>query len=70
YTIAYIVISNGTSPVIIRSLSDIIVFICWPLYFILHTIASYRALWEIIISPFKWNKTPHGTSNIEDIVEN
>ncbi len=70
YTIAYIVVSNGTSPVTIRSLSDVIVLICWPFYFVLHTIASYRALWEIILSPFKWNKTPHGTSNIDDIVEN
>lgn len=70
YTIAYIVIKNGTSPVTIRSLYDIVALICWPLYFVLHTIASYRALWEIISSPFKWNKTPHGTSNIDDIVDN
>jgi len=70
YTIAYIVTSNGTSPVTLRSISDILVLIFWPLYFVLHTIASYRALWETISSPFKWNKTPHGTSNIDDIVEN
>ena len=69
YTIAYIVVSNGTSPVTLRSISDILVLIFWPLYFVLHTIASYRALWETTLSPFKWNKTPHGTSNIDDIVE-
>ncbi len=69
YTIAYIVASNGTSPVTLRSISDVLVLIFWPLYFVLHTIASYRALWETISSPFKWNKTPHGTSNIDDIVE-
>lgn len=31
----------------------------WPLYFILHVIASYRALYELLVSPFKWNKTEH-----------
>ncbi|PCJ27598.1 MAG: glycosyl transferase [Rickettsiales bacterium] len=40
----------------------------WPLYFILHTIASYRAIYEIVVSPFKWNKTPHGVS-IDEIEE-
>jgi len=70
YTIAYIVVSNRTSPVTLGSLSDILVLIFWPLYFVLHTIASYRALWETISSPFNWNKTPHGTSNIVDFVEN
>jgi cellulose synthase/poly-beta-1,6-N-acetylglucosamine synthase-like glycosyltransferase len=70
YTIAYIVASNGASPVTLRSISDILVLIFWPLYFVLHTIASYRALWETVSSPFKWNKTPHGMSNIDDIVEN
>lgn len=31
----------------------------WPLYFILHVIASYRALYELLTDPFKWNKTEH-----------
>lgn len=33
--------------------------IFWPLYFILHVIASYIALYELITNPFKWNKTEH-----------
>ncbi|MFY9589935.1 glycosyltransferase family 2 protein [Rickettsia endosymbiont of Halotydeus destructor] len=41
---------------------DIIALILWPSYFILHTIASYKAFWEIIFQPFKWNKTKHGVS--------
>lgn len=30
-----------------------------PFYFILHSIASYRAIWELLIKPFHWNKTIH-----------
>jgi cellulose synthase/poly-beta-1,6-N-acetylglucosamine synthase-like glycosyltransferase len=36
----------------------------WPFYFLLHTIASYIALWELLRDPFKWNKTTHGTSKL------
>lgn len=32
----------------------------WPLYFLLHTVACYKAVWEICTRPFKWNKTEHG----------
>ncbi|HJD55509.1 MAG TPA: palindromic element RPE5 domain-containing protein [Rickettsia endosymbiont of Pyrocoelia pectoralis] len=51
-------------------LQDIIALILWGSYFILHTIASYKAVFEIIFYPFKWNKTKHGVSleNFEDIV--
>lgn len=42
---------------------DYISAITYPLYFILHSIASYIAIWEIIISPFSWYKTNHGVSN-------
>ncbi len=41
---------------------DIIALILWPSYFILHTLASYKAIWEIIFQPFKWNKTKHAVS--------
>jgi glycosyltransferase XagB len=36
----------------------------FPFYFIMHVIASYLALWEIIFTTFTWNKTRHGTSKI------
>ncbi len=39
---------------------DIKALFLWPLYFLLHVIASYKAIWEIIFVPFKWNKTKHG----------
>ncbi|AEJ44683.1 glycosyl transferase family 2 [Alicyclobacillus acidocaldarius subsp. acidocaldarius Tc-4-1] len=31
-----------------------------PLYWLLMSVATYRALWELIRRPFHWNKTPHG----------
>ena len=33
-----------------------------PLYFPLGTIASYKALYELLIKPFYWDKTQHGLS--------
>lgn len=31
-----------------------------PLYWILHSIASYKALWQLIVRPHYWEKTAHG----------
>jgi glycosyltransferase XagB len=31
-----------------------------PLYWVLLSYASYRALWQLIFMPDKWEKTPHG----------
>lgn len=45
-------------------IKDLCTIITWPLYFLLHTVASYKALYELIVSPFKWNKTTHGVSNL------
>ena len=34
-----------------------------PLYWILHSIASYKALWQLITRPHYWEKTTHGISS-------
>ena len=34
----------------------------FPLYWFLHSIASYKALTEFFLSPFYWDKTSHGKS--------
>ncbi|MDR6867847.1 cellulose synthase/poly-beta-1,6-N-acetylglucosamine synthase-like glycosyltransferase [Microbacterium resistens] len=31
-----------------------------PVYWLLHSVAAYRALWQLYVSPFRWEKTPHG----------
>jgi hypothetical protein len=35
-----------------------------PLYWVLHSIASWRGLIQLIKNPFYWDKTSHGTSKI------
>lgn len=31
-----------------------------PAYWVLHSIAAWRAAWQMLTSPHKWEKTPHG----------
>jgi cellulose synthase/poly-beta-1,6-N-acetylglucosamine synthase-like glycosyltransferase len=45
-----------------RSMLDFAALLIWPFYFILHVIASYKALFELITKPFSWNKTRHKIS--------
>jgi cellulose synthase/poly-beta-1,6-N-acetylglucosamine synthase-like glycosyltransferase len=59
YSVAYFIIFRNTSK-LKYSLIDWITLTIWPLYFLLHTIACYKALWEICTQPFFWNKTKHG----------
>jgi cellulose synthase/poly-beta-1,6-N-acetylglucosamine synthase-like glycosyltransferase len=42
------------------TLMNISALALFPIYFILHVIASYLALIQVILNPFKWNKTKHG----------
>jgi cellulose synthase/poly-beta-1,6-N-acetylglucosamine synthase-like glycosyltransferase len=65
YLTASIIIVNDTCNFKHAKLLDYIALIIWPLYFILHIIASYRALWELIVQPFSWNKTEHELSKGE-----
>jgi glycosyltransferase XagB len=34
-----------------------------PVYWMLHSIASYKALWQLFTKPFFWEKTTHGISS-------
>jgi len=34
--------------------------LAFPLYWLLHSWASFRALWQLIVNPHIWEKTPHG----------
>jgi glycosyltransferase XagB len=61
YMTAYFVIKNNVTSLTKLTLKDCCTLIIWPAYFVLHTIACYRSIWETIRNPFKWNKTPHGT---------
>lgn len=35
-----------------------------PAYWVLHSIAAYKALWQLIRKPHFWEKTEHGTSSV------
>jgi hypothetical protein len=35
-----------------------------PVYWILHGISSYKALWQLITRPHYWEKTVHGISTV------
>lgn len=41
-----------------------------PIYWWMHSIAAYMALWQLITKPFYWEKTHHGltTVKIEDVI--
>ena len=35
-----------------------------PVYWLLHSIASYKALWQLVVRPHYWEKTTHGLSTV------
>ncbi|MEP2829750.1 hypothetical protein [Parvibaculum sp.] len=35
-----------------------------PFYWLLISIAAYKALWQLITKPFHWEKTEHGISSM------
>jgi hypothetical protein len=37
-----------------------------PFYWVLHSVAAYKALWQLIHNPHYWEKTEHGTSAMTD----
>jgi glycosyltransferase XagB len=36
-----------------------------PLYWLMHSIAAYKALWQLITKPHYWEKTAHGLSTVD-----
>ncbi len=37
-----------------------------PVYWIFHSIAAYKALWQLLTKPFYWEKTIHGITRVTD----
>jgi glycosyltransferase XagB len=35
-----------------------------PFYWLLHSIAAYKGLWQLIYKPFYWEKTNHGLTKV------
>lgn len=38
----------------------------FPLYWLLHSVASFKALWQLVTNPHFWEKTPHGLSMVDE----
>lgn len=36
-----------------------------PVYWFMHSIASYMALWQLVTKPFYWEKTNHGLTTVD-----
>jgi hypothetical protein len=54
------VLVNGLG-VLRRRTYDLMVFaLVNPAYWMLHSIAAYKALWQLVTNPFYWEKTDHG----------
>jgi len=51
-----------------RRLYDLIIFaVLNPIYWIMHSIAAYKGLWQLVTRPFYWEKTNHGLSKMMNI---
>jgi cellulose synthase/poly-beta-1,6-N-acetylglucosamine synthase-like glycosyltransferase len=50
-----------------RRYYELILFaIANPLYWLMHSIAAYKGLYQLIVNPFYWEKTNHGLSKVNN----
>jgi cellulose synthase/poly-beta-1,6-N-acetylglucosamine synthase-like glycosyltransferase len=45
-----------------RNGGEAVMVLTYPLYWLLISAATYRALWQLLRDPFRWEKTPHGVA--------
>lgn len=38
---------------------------CFPFYWLMHSLASFKALWQLVFCPFHWEKTEHGLTRVQ-----
>jgi cellulose synthase/poly-beta-1,6-N-acetylglucosamine synthase-like glycosyltransferase len=57
---------QGVVAVFRRRLFHLVPFaLTCPLYWCLHSVAAYMALWQLITKPFYWEKTVHGLTKVD-----
>lgn len=50
-----------------RRYYELILFaIANPIYWLMHSVAAYKGLWQLVINPFYWEKTNHGLSKVKN----
>lgn len=37
-----------------------------PIYWVLHSVSAWKALWQLVVKPHFWEKTEHGTSKVTE----
>jgi len=48
-----------------RRFYELILFsIANPVYWLMHSIAAFKGLYQLIVKPFYWEKTEHGLSKV------
>ena len=48
-----------------RRFYELILFaIANPIYWLMHSIAAFKGLYQLVVKPFYWEKTDHGLSKI------
>jgi cellulose synthase/poly-beta-1,6-N-acetylglucosamine synthase-like glycosyltransferase len=47
-----------------RYIDLVVAGILQPFYWVLHSVAAYKALWQLIYNPHYWEKTEHGSSSV------
>ena len=62
YGIGWYIIYREKKKIKNFNIYDCLSIIVWPFYFLLHTLACYLAIWQLLKDPFGWNKTKHGIS--------
>ena len=45
-----------------KKLKEFYIFFLFPVYVLLHSVAAYYALYQLLVNPYSWNKTSHGVS--------
>ncbi len=58
WSVAYFIVNIDANYKITRA--SYFGMMLFPFYFLMHTIAAYFAVLEVIYKPFRWNKTDHG----------
>ncbi len=55
----------GVIAALKRKYYDLVpVGILLPFYWVLHSVAAYKAFWQLLYNPHYWEKTEHGTSSV------
>ncbi|MGZ3891469.1 MAG: glycosyltransferase family 2 protein, partial [Mucilaginibacter sp.] len=50
-----------------RRFYELILFaIANPIYWLLHSVAAYKGLYQLVMKPFYWEKTNHGLSKVNN----